>query len=151
MALGEARIFSDDSRCCTWFVRSRLSLANLADSCAEYCLAGRTSFAPRKGSPMQAMIYTRAITAHLLLPQITACRSYAEAVGMHVGLVLSDLDDGVSLKRPGLAALRARAAEQQFEAVIVYDSYILSRSLDDMNDLTHELEAAGLQVHVLAG
>jgi site-specific DNA recombinase len=79
--------------------------------------------------------------------QIAACRKYAEDNGFSVVAVLQDVMSGAKLDRPGLTKVRELIRLKHTDALIVYCSDRLTRSLAHSLLLRDEFKAAGVSVH----
>jgi DNA invertase Pin-like site-specific DNA recombinase len=100
---------------------------------------------------MNAVIYTRVArpeAAELrLLRFITFCRRYAEKQGFTVVGEFQDVGSGMTLERPGLAAMRRLFAQDPIAAVIVYDVSQLTRSGWQKGALGREFARRGVKLH----
>ena len=79
--------------------------------------------------------------------QTAACVRYAEQQGMTVAEVFSDVVSGAKLDRTGLNSIRELARIGAVDALVVYCSDRLTRSLAHSLLLRDEFKAAGVAVH----
>jgi site-specific DNA recombinase len=100
----------------------------------------------------RAIIYTRVSTEeqgdnYSLGSQDDACRRYAEQHSFSVVAALQDMMSGAKLERPGLNKVRELLRLRTADAVIVYCSDRLTRSLAHSLLLREELREAGVALH----
>ncbi|NTW00768.1 MAG: recombinase family protein, partial [Oscillochloris sp.] len=79
--------------------------------------------------------------------QIAACVRYAQQHDMKVTATLSDVMSGAKLDRPGLNKIRELIRIGSVDALVVYCSDRLSRSLAHSLLLRDEFKAAGIAIH----
>lgn len=79
--------------------------------------------------------------------QTTACIRYAEQQSMTVAGTFSDVVSGAKLDRPGLSKIRELVRIGTVDALVVYCSDRLTRSLAHSLLLRDEFKAAGVAVH----
>jgi site-specific DNA recombinase len=79
--------------------------------------------------------------------QTAACRRYAEQHGLHEVGAFADVMSGAKLDRPNLGQVRELARVGAIDAVIVYCSDRLTRSLAHSLLLRDEFKAANIAVH----
>jgi len=82
--------------------------------------------------------------------QIEACKRYAEQQGFTVALVLQDVMSGAKLDRPALSKLRELVRTGATDAVIVYSSDRLTRSVAHAMMLRDEMRNARVALHTVA-
>jgi site-specific DNA recombinase len=100
----------------------------------------------------RAIIYARVSTDEQadnssIESQIAACIRYAEQQGMTITVTLSDVMSGAKLDRPGLSKARDLLRLDAADALVIYCSDRLTRSLAHSLLLRDEFKAAGVAVH----
>src|SRR6266540_5943055 len=101
---------------------------------------------------VRSVIYTRVSTDeqaenHSLPSQIAACERYATQNGMVVVATIQDVMSGAKLERPGLEKVRTLMAHGEIEALIVYTSDRLTRSVAHSLLLRDELKRTHTTLH----
>ena len=109
---------------------------------------------------MKAGTYVRQASATIPGERDTAieiqgaiCRAASVEAGytVHGDHAFSDVGSGVTLERPGLAALRRAIRDREIEAIFVSSVDRLSRNLVDLLLIAEECEANGVALRVVHG
>ncbi len=100
----------------------------------------------------RSVIYARVSTEeqaenHSLPSQIAACEQYAAQHNMPIVSVIQDVMSGAQLERPGLEKVRGLMARGEIEALIVYTSDRLTRSVAHSLLIRDELKRAHITLH----
>ncbi len=104
---------------------------------------------------MKAAIYARYSTnlqnESSIEDQVALCRDYAGRERLEVVRVFSDAGiSGASLvNRPGVRDLLAAATAGEFQTIIVFDLYRLSRDMEDLAGIHKRLNHAGVQLRAV--
>lgn len=103
---------------------------------------------------MDALIYARVSSAEQAKgwsteTQISECRAYAAAHGMHVAEVFSDTETGAVLERAGYQAMMQAIRAGAANAVIVYQNDRLHRDLAHAMIARKEVQRLGVELHTV--
>ncbi|MBX0329782.1 recombinase family protein [Oscillochloris sp. ZM17-4] len=103
----------------------------------------------------RAIIYSRVSSDeqadnYSLPSQEAASRRYAEQQGLTVVAAVSDVMSGAILERPSLTKVRDLIRAKAVDAVIVYSSDRLTRSVAHAMLLRDEVKTAGVELHTVA-
>ena len=96
-------------------------------------------------------IYCRnaAEDGNTLAEQEAACRQFAEAAGLTIGMVFTEIASGVSLEREQLTRLRRRYLAGEIQGVVICARERLSRSLIHYVMLREEMNAHDVTLYCI--